>query len=131
MKALSTYTRLSVENQLEIVLNELPVEVSSLFIIYDKMHSSKTEILEFCDTIQEIMADKNNEADENVTLLANPNEQNQVVQDLEVCNMDSYSSVDDSSEADLKKATVGRKNLRKSVCKTKSWCSTARSTFEN
>lgn len=122
MKALSTYTRLPVENQLKIILNELPVEVSNLFIVHDKMNRTKADILEFFETIQEIMEDKYDEPDNNVTLTANPIEQNQIVQDLEVFHYDSETiSETGSSEvgtSDLEKATGGRINLiKKSVRK--------------
>ncbi|KAJ6640628.1 hypothetical protein Bhyg_05559 [Pseudolycoriella hygida] len=89
MKALSTYTRLSFENQLDIILNELPVEVSNLFIVYDKINCSKTDLLEFCDSIQEIVEDMCDEPDRNVTLTVNPIEQKHVMQDLEIFNCDS------------------------------------------
>lgn len=119
MKALSTYT-LSVESQLEIILNELPVEVSNLFIVHDKISCTKTEILEFCVTIQETMQDIHDETDKNVTLTANPTDRSQVIQDLEVFNYDSETvSEIDSSEVettDLVKA-AGKLNhlIKKSV----------------
>lgn len=121
MKALSTYTRLSVENQLEIILNELPIEVSNLFIQNDKMDCTKTEILEFCDTIQEIIDDIYDEPDKNVTLTVNPIDQSQVEQDLEEFNCDTQDSWEiDPSEvetSDLDKAAGGRKNSVKKSAK--------------
>lgn len=121
MKALSTYTRLSVENQLEIISNELPVEVSNLFIVHAKMNCTKADILEFCGTIQEIMEVKYDEPDKNVTLTANPTDRSQVIQDLEVFDYDSeIMSEIDSSEmetSDLDKVAGGRKNLIKKSAK--------------
>lgn len=39
-------------NQVEMALNDLPVEISSLFITNEKM-TDKAEILDFCDSIQD------------------------------------------------------------------------------
>lgn len=102
MKALSTYTRLSTESQLEIILNELPVEVSNLFIVHDKMNSKKADILEFCDTIQEMIEEVNNEPDNNATLTANPIEPSAVIQDLDelTCELSETISEIESSEID-------------------------------
>lgn len=126
MKALSTYTRLSVESQLEVILNELPVEVSNLFIVHDKMNCTKIEILEFCDTIQEIMDDCD-ETEKNVTLTADPDPNNgsQVIQDLGIFSCDSKTisevgSSEMSSEmdtSDLDKVANERKNLIKKSSK--------------
>ncbi len=114
MVTLSTYTRLSVQNQLEIILNELPVEVSNLFILHDKMNCTKIDILEFCDTIQELM-EPDDASDKNATLKASPVNQVEVIQDLEVFNYEpQIASEIDSSEvetSDLEKATGGRKKL--------------------
>lgn len=63
MEALSTYTTLSVENQLEVILLELPKSIANSFIVEDKLNSTKEEILEFCDLIQEFVEDANTEAE--------------------------------------------------------------------
>lgn len=117
MKALSTFTRLSVENQLEIILNELPVQVSNLFIVHDKMNCAKSDILEFCDTIQEVMEDDYDDPDKNVTLMANPMEGSQIIQDLEVVNYDSQTTSEvDSSEVETSDMeNVGKFLLKKSA----------------
>ncbi|KAJ6649031.1 hypothetical protein Bhyg_04263 [Pseudolycoriella hygida] len=101
MKALSTYTSLSLQNQLEIILNELPVEISNLFIVHDKMNCTKADILEFCDSIQEIIEDKYDEPDNNVTLTVDPVERNRVMQDLEECNCvsETASEIDSSGHS--------------------------------
>lgn len=62
MDALSTYTTLSVENQIEVILLELPNSIANCFIVEDKLNSTKEEILQFCDVIQEFIEDINTEA---------------------------------------------------------------------
>lgn len=54
LKSLSTYTSLPLINQMEVVLMDLPNEISNLFLIHEKLICSKSEILEFCDSIQEL-----------------------------------------------------------------------------
>lgn len=61
MNALSTYTTLSVQNQIEVILSELPNSIANSFIVEDKLNSTKEEILEFCDVIQEFIEDVNTE----------------------------------------------------------------------
>lgn len=53
--ALSSYITLSFINQIEITLNELPDEISNLFIVNEKMYGNKVEIFEFCDSIQDLV----------------------------------------------------------------------------
>lgn len=125
MKALSTYTSLSVQNQLEIILNELPVEVSNLFIVHDKIHCTKADILDFCDTLEDYLEEECDEPDKNVTITANPIEQSQlVVQDLEV--FENYtetvsetesSELETSETSDLDTAAGSRKNANKNSAK--------------
>lgn len=52
---LATYTTLSLTNQMEVVINDLPSEISYLFIQNEKVTRSKAEILEFCDSIQDLV----------------------------------------------------------------------------
>lgn len=54
---LSAYTTLPLINQMEMVLNDLPSEIAYLFIQKEKMTGSMTEILEFCDSIQDFASD--------------------------------------------------------------------------
>lgn len=42
-------------------MNDLPSEVSLLFITYEKMTSNKADILEFCDSIQDLVSTMNEE----------------------------------------------------------------------
>lgn len=52
--SLSKYTTLPFINQMEMVINDLPSEISSLFIANEKM-TVRTEILDFCDSIQDLV----------------------------------------------------------------------------
>lgn len=61
MSAMSMYTTLSKENQIEIILSELPNEIANMFIVEDKLNCTKAEILEFCDMIQELCEGQNPE----------------------------------------------------------------------
>lgn len=46
------------------VMNDLPVQISSLFILKEKMTGNKTEILNFCDSIQDLVeTNRPNEAE--------------------------------------------------------------------
>lgn len=51
LESLSTFTTLPLINQMEMVMNDLPIEISTLFITNEKMTSNKAEILNFCDTV--------------------------------------------------------------------------------
>ncbi|KAJ6642899.1 hypothetical protein Bhyg_07855 [Pseudolycoriella hygida] len=55
LTSLSKFTTLPFLNQVEIALNDLPIEISNLFIVNEKMTSKKSQILDFCDTIEEIV----------------------------------------------------------------------------
>ncbi len=61
---LSKYTTFSLTNQMEIILNDLPAEISALFITNEKMTCAKADILDFCESIQDF-ADTLNETVEN------------------------------------------------------------------
>ncbi|KAJ6648329.1 hypothetical protein Bhyg_03557 [Pseudolycoriella hygida] len=54
LAALSRFTTLPLINQMEIILSELPVEISSLFLTSEKLTCSESEILEFCDSINDL-----------------------------------------------------------------------------
>lgn len=54
LKNLSKYTTLPFFNQVEMVMNDLPVEISGLFIVNEKMTGTKSEILKYCETIQDL-----------------------------------------------------------------------------
>lgn len=53
--SLSKFTTLPFVNQVEIVINDLPAEVASMFITEEKMTAGKMEILEFCESIQNLI----------------------------------------------------------------------------
>lgn len=69
LTSLSTFTTLPFVNQVEMVINDLPEQVSAAFIVNEKITGNKTEILNFCDTIQDVFEtftttnDRQNEAD--------------------------------------------------------------------
>lgn len=54
LASLYKFTTLPFINQVEIILNDLPPEISKRFIINEKMTGNKTVILDFCDTIQDL-----------------------------------------------------------------------------
>lgn len=60
-KSFAKFTTLPFINQVEMVLTDLPVEISTLFITNEKMTGDKEAILEFCDSIHEFV-DTTNEA---------------------------------------------------------------------
>lgn len=39
---------------MDIILNELPSEISHLFMVNEKFNSDKNDILDFCDSIQDV-----------------------------------------------------------------------------
>lgn len=53
--SLSNFTTLPFVNQVEIIMNDLPVEISCLFIHEEKMLDNKKDILDYCDSIQILM----------------------------------------------------------------------------
>lgn len=55
LMSLSKYTTLPFINQIEIVMNDLPIEISTLFITNEKMTGDKSEILDFCDSINDLV----------------------------------------------------------------------------
>lgn len=55
LKGLSSYTTLPLFNQIEMVLVDLPNSISKLFLVNEIMTSSKAEILDFCDSIQDLV----------------------------------------------------------------------------
>lgn len=117
MTALSMYTTLQLNNQLEIILAELPSDISCLFTRHLKINATKTEILEFCDSIQDLVDDDEKfDTSGNTTLISEFQQRQQadVVQDLEIF---SYVSSDDqteieSSEEQSSNSSRGRKRGR-------------------
>lgn len=107
IKAMSTYTTLTLENQLEMILLELPNEVSNLFIINDKLKCKKQEILEFCEAIQEFVEDQ---SDGSVTPTGHSTSDAQdiVVQDLEIFNYEPDESEVDSVRGQQNRYTRGK-----------------------
>ncbi|KAJ6639808.1 hypothetical protein Bhyg_12555 [Pseudolycoriella hygida] len=56
--AFEKYTTLTFTNQMEMILNDLPIETAKIFFVNGKLECSKTEILDFCDSIQGENIDK-------------------------------------------------------------------------
>lgn len=52
----ATYTTLPLINQMEMILNELPTEVAHLFMVNEKFDCEKQDILDFCDSIEDVVA---------------------------------------------------------------------------
>lgn len=100
MKALSKYTSLSLHNQLEVILIDLPNEISNLIILKDILRGTKTEILEFCDSIQELVDDimKSESTTRTITpTVDSETEERNVVQDMEIFEFDENIASDESS----------------------------------
>ena len=97
MKAMSTYTSLSLQNQLDMILIDLPNEISNLFLIKNKTNCTKNEVLKFCDSIQEYVEDMNINTD-NPTPTSHSSAQQEITQDLEIfsCNSIGESTEEDS-----------------------------------
>lgn len=111
--SLSTYTTLTLNNQMEVILSELPNEIANLFILNLKMNSTKSEILEFCNSIQEFVDGLNAEAPASGSVTPTPQSEQQqceVVQDMEIFNYESdvHSEVE-SSEGQSSGSACSRK----------------------
>lgn len=106
MKAMSTYTTLSLQHEMEMILVDVPNNISNLFIINDKKNRTKFEILEFCDTIQEYADGMDGESSRTLTPTANlePAEQN-VLQEVEVFDFDEDI---ESSESTIRSSRSAR-----------------------
>lgn len=53
--SLDKFTTLPFINQVEMVMNDLPSEISNLFITKEMMTGNKEEILDFCDSIHDFV----------------------------------------------------------------------------
>lgn len=115
LSSLSRFTTLPFINQVEIAMNDLPSEVSSLLILEGKMTGDKTEILDYCDSIQNLVehvcksTERSNESDRE------PNQQSDQMR-MEIFNFvpeDETSEVEqmltDSPESDNVRGGVGGK----------------------
>lgn len=51
----SKYTTMPLINQMEILLNELPTKVAYLFMVNEKFDCGKEDILDFCDSIEDVV----------------------------------------------------------------------------
>ncbi len=51
---LEKFTTLPFINRMEIILNELPVEISYLFMVNEMFNRTQNEILEFCYSVQDV-----------------------------------------------------------------------------
>lgn len=108
IKAVTTCTSLSLENQLEMISIELPNEISNQFIVQDKMHCKKEEILEFCDSIQEFVDDS---TARNMTAITHSvsvsDVENTIIQDMEIFNYDPDQSESSSVGATRNRSSRG------------------------
>lgn len=67
LTALSKFTSMPLINQMEVILNDLPEEISSLFITEEKMTCGKTELLDFCESIQDLVQPMVNSTEANTS----------------------------------------------------------------
>lgn len=51
----SKYTTMPLINQMEMILNELPTKISHLFMVNEKFDCGKEDILDFCDSIEDVV----------------------------------------------------------------------------
>lgn len=108
MNALATYTTLSVENQLEVILPQLPDEIANIFIVEDKLSSSKSEILEFCDVIQEVCESVNTETSARPTPTSNSDMPIDIIQELEIFNFQEELESSDIGSTSTKSSGRGK-----------------------
>lgn len=82
ISSLSKFTTLSLSHQMEIIITELLDAISNLFMMNEKIYRSKDDILEFCDSIQELVEvmDINHNSNESIM---DVNDDSNVVQALE------------------------------------------------
>lgn len=115
LNALSTYTTLTLNNQLEMILSELPNEISNLFLMDLKLNCTKKEILEFCDLMQEFVDRMHAETSGNIAPTTQPDQQSDIIQDMEIFNYhtDTQSEVEWSSGLSSSSAR-GHKRLKAS-----------------
>lgn len=120
MVGLSTYTTLSVENQIEVILSELPNSIANSFIVEDKLNSTMEEILEYCDVIQEFIEDVNMEAEAVRSTPTNNHDTDSsmpssVVSELEIFTFQAgvESSSDTGSTSTNSSGHVGRGKIKK------------------
>lgn len=104
MNALTMYTTLSVQNQLEVIL-ELPNEIANFFILEDKLNSTKAEILEFCDLVQEYSDSNNTRATSPTT---NSDVPSDVIQELEIFDFQEVDSLSDTGSTSTDSSVRGK-----------------------
>lgn len=112
MNAMASYTTLPTENQLEVILSELPNEVANIFIVENKLKCTKAEILEFCDVIQEGCDSTDTESSTTVT---GADSQSSIVQELEIFTFqEGIESSDTASTSTNSSGRVGRGKVKRS-----------------
>lgn len=107
LKNLSSYTTLPFLNQMEMVLADLPNPISKLFLFNEIMTSSKTVILDFCDSIHDLvltMLEKTDEPEEDHPNIHNP------LNSLEIFTYDSELESQNGSMSTIKPRGSGRVN---------------------
>lgn len=109
IRALSQYTSLSIENQLEMILIDLPNEIANLFIINEKLKCKKEEILEFCDSIQEFVEGLNDIPAGSITPSPHSisDAEDTVTQDLDIFNYEPDDTEVSSVRAKRNRSTRG------------------------
>lgn len=113
MNAMSTYTSLPLEHQLEIILSELPTDIANIFIVEDKLNQTKAEILDFCDLIQQHCENIDSTHTDTTSLPTSPDvTRSESVQDLEVFVYQEGIESDNSSTTTSSSVSVKRKNTR-------------------
>lgn len=114
LDSMEKFTTLPFVNQIEIALAAMPSNISNLFLLKEKMNCSKQEILEFCDTIQELIETMRDESEDR----PHPTNIPPISQQLEIFtyepDIDSSTSIPDQSTRPLR-----RKNVNPQVPPTK------------
>lgn len=96
LRSLALYTSLPYINQVEMMLYDFPIEIANLFLVNEKMNSKKSELLEFCDSIQDLVQ----------TMLVGPDEEIQTIQQdqmnrMQIFKFDPDLESDDRQSEDL------------------------------
>lgn len=114
MNAMSTYTSLPLEHQLEIILSELPIDIANIFIVEDKLNQTKAEILDFCDLIQQHCENMDSTNTDTTSLPTSPDViRSESVQDLEVFVYQEGIESDTSSTSASSSVSGKRKIMRR------------------
>ncbi len=117
LKSLSSYTTLPFLNQMEMELADLPTPIAKLFLISEIMTCNKTVILEFCDSIRDLVLTMRDNGKDKAKAKDHwdvPNPLNS----LEIFTVDSELESQDVSMTTIEADGSGRKKRRIKIVKS-------------